>query len=189
MHIVATLLATALAPSQHATSWQTGDTVAMAGYRRGRIYARISVRELEPSATPDRSVSLLTAESICAPEDASQLAVLASTSNLKRYTEERRQQEHKIEAQRAESEKLAKKLEGTEVTIAMQTGEEDRIFGSITNQQVAEGLEAQGLPVDRRKIVIGEDIKTVGVYTATVRVSPEHTAEVKVNVVPNEDAI
>ena len=78
MHIVATLLATALAPSQHATSWQTGDTVAMAGYRRGRIYARISVRELEPSATPDRSVSLLTAESICAPEDASQLAVLAS---------------------------------------------------------------------------------------------------------------
>ena len=118
-----------------------------------------------------------------------QLAVIASTSNLKRYTEERRQQEHKIEAQRAEAEKLAKKLDGTEVTIAMQTGEEDRIFGSVTNQQVAEGLEAQGLPVDRRKIVIGEEIKTVGVYTATVRVSPEHTAEVKVKVVPNQDAI
>ena len=118
-----------------------------------------------------------------------QLAVIASTSNIKRYAEERRQQEHKIEAQRAEAEKLAKKLEGTEITIAMKTGEEDRIFGSVTNQQIAEGLEAQGLPVDRRKISLNEDIKTIGVYTATVRVSPEHTAEVKVQVVPSEDAI
>ncbi|MEM1056962.1 MAG: 50S ribosomal protein L9 [Bacteroidota bacterium] len=118
-----------------------------------------------------------------------QLAVIASTSNVKRYAEERRQQEHKIEAQRAEAEKLAKKLEGTEITIAMKTGEEDRIFGSVTNQQVAEGLEAQGLPVDRRKISLAEDIKTIGVYSATVRVSPEHTAEVKVKVVPTEEAI
>ncbi|MEM6325732.1 MAG: 50S ribosomal protein L9 [Bacteroidota bacterium] len=117
-----------------------------------------------------------------------QLAVIASTSNLKRYAEERRQQEHKVEAQRAEAEKLAAKLEGAEITVAMQTGEEDRIFGSVTNQQVAEGLEAQGLPVDRRKITV-EDIKTTGVYTATVRVSPEHTAEVKVKVVPTEDAL
>ena len=118
-----------------------------------------------------------------------QLAVIASKSNTKRYAEERRQQEHKIEAKRAQAAKLAEKLEGVELTIAMQTGEEGRIFGTITTQQVAEGLEAQGLPVDRRKITISEDIKTVGVYPATVRVSPEHTAEVKVKVVPNEETI
>lgn len=118
-----------------------------------------------------------------------QLAVIASTSNVKRYAEERRQQEHKIEAKRAQAAKLAEKLEGIELTIAMQTGEEGRIFGTVTTQQVAEGLEAQGLPVDRRKITISEDIKTVGVYPASVRVSPEHTAEVKVKVVPTEEAI
>ena len=118
-----------------------------------------------------------------------QLAVIASTSNVKRYAEERRQQEHKIEAKRAKAAQLAEKLDGVEITIAMQTGEEGRIFGTVTTQQVAEGLEAQGLPVDRRKITISEDIKTVGVYPATVRVSPEHTAEVKVQVVPNEEAI
>ncbi|MEL6615455.1 MAG: 50S ribosomal protein L9 [Bacteroidota bacterium] len=118
-----------------------------------------------------------------------QLAVIASASNVKRYAEERRQQEHKIEAKRAQAAKLAEKLEGIELTIAMQTGEEGRIFGTVTTQQVAEGLEAQGLPVDRRKITISEDIKTVGVYPASVRVSPEHTAEVKVKVVPTEEAI
>ena len=118
-----------------------------------------------------------------------QLGVIASTSNVKRYAEERRQQEHKVEAKRAQAEALAGKLEGTEVTIAMKTGEEDRIFGSVTTQQVAEGLEAQGLPVDRRKITISEDIKSVGVYTATVRVSPEHTADVKVKVVPEEESL
>ena len=118
-----------------------------------------------------------------------QLAVIASKSNVKRYTEERRQQEHKLEARRAKDAELAAKLEGVEITIAMQTGEEDRIFGTVTTQQIAEGLEAQGLPVDRRKITISEEIKTVGVYPATVRVSPEHTAEVKVKVVPNEEAV
>ena len=115
-----------------------------------------------------------------------QHAVIASVSNQKRYAEEQRQQEHKVEAKRAQAAKLAEKLEGVELTIAMQTGEEGRIFGTITTQQVAEGLEAQGLPVDRRKITLSEEIKTVGVYPATVRVSPEHTAEVKVKVVPNE---
>ena len=118
-----------------------------------------------------------------------QLAVIASTSNVKRYTEERRQQEHKVEAQRAKNAALAQKLDGTEITIPMQTGEEGRIFGAITTQQVAEGLEAQGLPVDRRKITLSEDIRTVGVYPATVRISAEHSAEVKVQVVPNEEAI
>ena len=118
-----------------------------------------------------------------------QMAVLATPSSLKRYAEERRQASHKIEAARENAEKLAQRLEGTEVLIPVRTGEENRIFGSITNQQVADELAAKGIEIDRRKITISEDIRTTGVYPATVRVHPEITAEVKIKVVPEESSV
>ena len=115
-----------------------------------------------------------------------QLAVVASTSNLKRYAEERRQREHKVEAQRAQSAAFAETLNGVELTIAMRVGEEGRLFGSVTNQQIAEALAAEGIEVERRRISLSQDIRVVGVYPASVRVSPEHVAELKVHVVANE---
>jgi len=118
-----------------------------------------------------------------------QLAVIATPSSLKRYAEERKQAAHKIEAARETAEKLAAKLNDTEILIPVQTGEENRIFGSITNQQVADELKAKGIEVDRRKITISEDIRTTGVYPATVRVHPEITAEVKIKVVPEEASV
>ena len=118
-----------------------------------------------------------------------QMAVLATPSSLKRYAEERRQASHKIEAARENAEKLAQRLEGTEVLLPVRTGEENRIFGSITNQQVADELAAKGIEIDRRKIAISEDIRTTGVYPATVRVHPEITAEVKIKVVPEESSV
>lgn len=118
-----------------------------------------------------------------------QMAVIATPSAVKRYAEEKKQAAHKIEAARENAEKLAKRLEAAEVLIPVQTGEENRIFGSVTNQQVADELAAKGLEVDRRKITISEDIRTTGVYPATVRVHPEITAEVKVRVVPEEASV
>ena len=115
-----------------------------------------------------------------------QMAVIATPSSLKRYAEERRQASHKIEAARENAEKLAKRLEGIEVLIPVRTGEDDRIFGSVTTQQVADELAAQGIEVDRRKITLSEDVRTTGVYPATVRAHPEVSAEVKVRVVPEE---
>ena len=118
-----------------------------------------------------------------------QLAVLATPSSLKRYAEERKQAAHKVEAARGQAEKLAQRLDGAEVLIPVRTGEEDRIFGSITTQQIADDLAAKGFDVDRRKITLSEDIRTTGVYPATVRVHPEFTAEVKVKVVPEEASV
>ena len=118
-----------------------------------------------------------------------QLAVVATPSSVKRYEEERRQAAHKIEAARGNAEKLAQKLEGTEVVIPVRTGEENRIFGSVTTQQVADELKTLGFDVDRRKITLSEDVRVTGVYPATVRVHPEFTAEVKVKVVPEEASL
>ena len=118
-----------------------------------------------------------------------QLAVVATKSAVKQYTEERRQAAHKVEAQRTQAEGLAKRLEGTEVVIPVRVGEEDKIFGTVTTQQVADELAAMGYDVDRRKVTMSEDVRVIGVYTATVRVHPEFSADVKVKVVPMEDSI
>ncbi|MGB3542702.1 50S ribosomal protein L9 [Rubrivirga sp.] len=119
-----------------------------------------------------------------------QLAVVATKSTRKRYEEERRQAAHKIEAARGNAEKLAEKLNGTEVVIPVKTGgdDNDRLFGTVTTAQVVEELKSVGFDLDRRKVSM-EDVKTTGVYPATVRLHPEITAEVKVTVVAEEASL
>jgi large subunit ribosomal protein L9 len=67
-----------------------------------------------------------------------------------------------------EAKDLARLLEATSVTIPVTTGEDDKIFGTVTNVQIAEALEEREILVDRRNISINEDVKTLGEYTATV---------------------
>ena len=118
-----------------------------------------------------------------------QLAVVATPSAIKRYAEERRQAAHKIEAARENAEALAKKLSNVEVLLPVRTGEEGKIFGTITTQQVADELAAKGYEIDRRKISMSDDVRTTGEYTATVRVHPEITADLTVKVVAEEASV
>lgn len=117
------------------------------------------------------------------------LAVVASKGNVARYEEETRQRAHKIEAERRTAEQTAARLEGMEIQIAVRAGEENRIFGTVTTQQVADALAAQGYDVDRRRITLPEEIRTTGVYPATVKVHPQYPAEIKVAVVAEEAAL
>ncbi|MDT0630784.1 50S ribosomal protein L9 [Rubrivirga sp. S365] len=118
-----------------------------------------------------------------------QLAVVATKSATKRYAEERRQSAHKVEAQREQAEKLAQRLDGTEIVIPVQTGEDNRIFGTITTQQVVDELKEQGFDIDRRKVTLSEDPRVTGVYPATVRLHQDVSAKVTVNVVANQDSL
>lgn len=111
------------------------------------------------------------------------LAVVATKSAVKQYAEERRQAAHKIAAARQGLEALAARLSGTEVVIAARTGEDNRLFGTVTAAQVAEALAEKGFDVDRRKVVLREDIRTTGSYEATVRLAADLTADVSVKVV------
>lgn len=117
------------------------------------------------------------------------LAVVATPSAVRRIEEERRQAAHKIEAQRKEAASLAERLSNTEILIPVRVGEDNRLFGTVTTQQIVEELAAKGFEVDRRKVTLSEDIRTTGQYTAAVRVSPEHTANVTVLVVPTQESI
>lgn len=115
------------------------------------------------------------------------LAVMATSSAIKAREEERKQKARKIAQQKDEALNVARELENTEVTVPARVGEENRIFGTVTPNQIAMQLTQQGFNIDRRKIELNEDIRMIGVYTATVRLHPEVTAQFKVRVVPESE--
>ena len=117
------------------------------------------------------------------------LAVVATKGNVARIEEEQRQRAHKVEAERRTAEQTAARLDGVEVVIAARVGEDNRLFGTVTTQQVAEELAARGFDVDRKRITLDEEIRTTGVYAATVRVHALFTAQVKVRVEPEEASL
>jgi large subunit ribosomal protein L9 len=111
------------------------------------------------------------------------LAMLASDKNLKRYENEKKQMFWRQEKEKRQSEELAKTLENVSCTITVQVGEEDKMFGSVTSQNIAEALEAQGYSVDKRKIILEEPIKSLGIYSVPIKLHTDVEAKVKVWVV------
>ena len=114
------------------------------------------------------------------------LARLATPSAIRAWEEERRQSTRKLAQKKGDAENLAKEIESLELVVTAKVGEENRIFGSITSQDLAIAFATHGVSVERKNIQIDDDIRTLGVYTATVRVHPEVTCTVKVRVDPED---
>lgn len=112
------------------------------------------------------------------------LAAMATPGTIKTREEELRQTARKTAQKRKDAERVARELENMEVVIAVRTGEDNRIFGTVTPQQLAVELTQRGFDVDRRKIEFNEDIRVIGVYTAKVKLHSDVTADVKVQVIP-----
>ncbi len=111
------------------------------------------------------------------------IALAATPGNLKAYNEQK-----KLDAQRQERTKrsalaLAEKLNGLSCTATVAVGEEDRVFGSVTSQTIADLLKEKGFDIDKRKILLAEPIKALGIYDVPVRLHPEVEAKIKVWVV------
>jgi len=111
------------------------------------------------------------------------LAYEATEGNKKRIAAETRARGIRHEAERAEAERAAAELSGITITLTGKAGEEGKLFGSITAQDIAAALAAQGHQVDRRRIELEHPIKALGSHTVGVRVHPEVHAEVRVSVV------
>lgn len=90
-----------------------------------------------------------------------------------------RQQEQVI----ARYKEMASVLEGASVAIARKVGKDGKLFGSVTNKDIAEALQAQNIELDRKLIQLDDPIKTVGTYEIPVRFNPDIIVELKVNVV------
>ena len=114
------------------------------------------------------------------------LALVATDSVVRHQQELRRQQAHKILKQKEDAESLRTLIEKEEVVVTARVGEESRIFGTITAQQIATRLAERGLEIDRRKIELDEDIKTLGVYSGSVKLHHDVVAKVKIRVEAEE---
>lgn len=111
------------------------------------------------------------------------LAVLA-TGGRKRETEHLlRQIREQREKLRGEAQGLGAQLDGLSLTLPRQAGDDDRLFGSVTNRDIEAALVDQGFSVDRRRIVLKEPLKALGVYEVPVKLHADVTSKLRVWVV------
>ncbi|MGE5364137.1 MAG: 50S ribosomal protein L9 [Bacteroidota bacterium] len=111
------------------------------------------------------------------------IAYAAQKGNIKALEEEKKQLAKKKIKEQTAAETLAGELEKVSVTIPVKVGEEDKIFGTVTTQMIADSLKEKGFDIDRRKIDIPEAIKALGIYSVNIKLHPVVTAVVKTWVV------
>lgn len=115
-------------------------------------------------------------------------AVEANTRNVKALEHAKRVTAEKVKKEKTEIETLAKKVSAVSLTIPAQVGKDDKLFGSVTAKDIAEGLAAHGFEVDRRKIQLAQPIKELGTHAVPVKLHHEVTATVSVVVVKKQEA-
>ncbi|MGB9780689.1 MAG: 50S ribosomal protein L9 [Caldanaerobacter sp.] len=111
------------------------------------------------------------------------LAIEATESNLKMLNEKKKAEERKRQQELEQAKELAQKLSKVGVTLKVKAGENGKLFGSVTSKDVEEALKEKGFEIDRKKIVLPENIKTIGTYYAEVKLYQGVTAKVQVDVV------
>jgi len=112
------------------------------------------------------------------------MARVATDGAVKQLREEEKQQARKQAAKREEAVDLKDELESMQVVFSAKVGEENRIFGTITTQQIAVELANRGFDIDRRNIQLDEEIRTVGAYTARIQLHSDVEANLDLQVIP-----
>ena len=109
------------------------------------------------------------------------LAVPATKGNLKVLEQQRSRIEHQVEQRRAEARALGGRLEGLALEFDVRVGEQGRLYGSITSQEIAARLKSQtDIEIDRRSIDLKEPLRALGEFDVPVRVAHAVTAHLKV---------
>lgn len=111
------------------------------------------------------------------------LAVEASGGTMKQYEEGKKAEERRKQKEKEEAETLAGKIKGTTITLRHKAGDEGRLFGSITSAEVAEALKGKGFEIDKKKIHLDEPIRLVGHHDVKIKLHPEVTASLPLEVV------
>ncbi|QQE78935.1 50S ribosomal protein L9 [Alicyclobacillus sp. SO9] len=110
------------------------------------------------------------------------LAVEATEAAMKELQDKKKEEQRLAAAEKRAAEELASKLETHRVAITTQAGEGGRLFGAVTTKHIADALEQQGFNVDKRKIQLSEHIKSLGTHKVQIKLHPEVTATVNVDV-------
>lgn len=115
------------------------------------------------------------------------LAVLATPKALEAHKARQAEREKKEAQARAEAEELKQKLDGFQLLIEADAGEEGTLFGSVTNTDISEALKRDlSLEIEKKKIILADSIKQVGEYEATIKLASDVKAQIKVKVEPKQ---
>ena len=115
-----------------------------------------------------------------------ELAYLATTNALRVFELEKKQYEKLRAFEKADAEKIAIQIADLQISISMKVGEEGRLYGSVTNQMIAQELELRGFEIDKRQILIDDTIKSLGVFDVKVKLHSEVTSNLKIWVISEE---
>ncbi len=112
------------------------------------------------------------------------LAVEATKSNLNDFELKQKSEAKRKKEELEQAQQIAKELENKVVTVKVKTGENGKLFGSVTNKEVAEEIVKQtGMNIDKKKVSIGDPIKMVGERTAVVKLHPKVSTEITIKIV------
>lgn len=113
------------------------------------------------------------------------LALPLTAQNMKKLEQEKQAKAVQLEKTRKEQEGLKAKLEGLSLTMPVLTKEkeEDKIFGSVSAQEIFHALSEEGITIDKNSIVLDEPLKSLGIYEVPIKLGPEITAKLKVWIV------
>lgn len=111
------------------------------------------------------------------------IALSFTPGNLKRYEEMKKMKLARENKSKIEAEQLAEVLNKISCTATVEVGEGDKLFGSVTSQNICDLLKEKNVEIDRRKILLDEPIKALGIYTVPIKLHPEVEAKIKVWVV------
>lgn len=115
------------------------------------------------------------------------LAIQVTSSNIKMIEIERQALKKRIEKERLSYEELIQRLNQTTLTFKKKAGEKDHIFGSVSSSDIKDALQALGYDIEKKKILLDEPIKRVGNYTVPIKVYYDEQAELKVEVLKEEE--
>ncbi len=112
------------------------------------------------------------------------LVVASTSSNAKQIENQRILIAARLDKEKAAAVEMTKKLEQLSLTITKRVGENDRLFGSVTNREIEEALREEGIMIPHKQIVLQEQIRSTGVYNVDIKLHPEVTTVLKLWVVP-----
>ena len=115
------------------------------------------------------------------------LVLVANKKNIKTFEHQKKLVADQKQKVMRQAQTVGDELAGVSLIISMRTGEEGKLFGSVTNIQIEKALKAKGLNVDRRKIHLDEPIKILGEYEISIRLSADLTVPLKLSVVSEDD--
>lgn len=111
------------------------------------------------------------------------IAKEATSGNMKILDSLKKKQVEEDAKVLASAKAMAAKFAALSLSISAEAGEEDKLFGSVSNEAISEALANEGITVDKRDIILAEPIKKLGLHQVTVKLHPEVKAELKISVV------